>query len=93
MQETEGVDATSYQRYLLKARLQRDYPQLIFHQLDRKKQSELVFVDELSVGEAFEKSGETGAGQSSQSSQSETDKEMHLGSTAEIQKEVTLKEI
>ena len=36
VEETEGVDATNYQRYLLKARLQRHYPQLVFHQPDRK---------------------------------------------------------
>ena len=90
VQDTEGVDATNYRKYLLKARLRRDYPQLIFHQPDRKNQSELVFVQELSVGEAFEKSGETAT---SQSSQSETDEEMHLSSKAEQQKEVTLKEL
>ena len=32
VQETEGIDATNYRKYLLKARLQRDHPQLTFHQ-------------------------------------------------------------
>ena len=73
--------------------LQRDYPQLIFHRPDRKNQSELVFVEEWSVGEAFDISGETVVGQSSQSSQSETDEEIHLASTIGLQKEVTLKEL
>ena len=93
VQETEGIDATNYRKYLLKARLQRDYPQLIFHRPDRKNQSELVFVEEWSVGEAFDISGETVVGQSSQSSQSETDEEIHLASTIGLQKEVTLKEL
>ena len=91
VQEIEGIYATSYRKFRLKGMLQRDYPQLIFHQPSRKNQSELVFVEELSVGEVFEKSSpelETG-----QSSQSETDEEMRLGFTADLQKEVTLKEL
>ena len=93
VQETEGIDPTNYRKYLLKARLQRDYPQLIFHQPDRKNQSALVFVEEWSVRKAFDISGETVVGQSSQCSQSDTDEEIHLASTTGLQKEVTLKEL
>lgn len=91
VQETEGIDATGYRKFRLKARLQRDYPQLIFHRPSRKNQSEFVFVEEWSVGEAFEKSSPEL--ETAQSSQSETDEEMHLRWTADLQKEVTLKEL
>ena len=44
VQETEGIDATNYRKYLLKARLQRDYPQLIFHQPNRKKNKASLYL-------------------------------------------------
>lgn len=92
--ETEGSEATNNRRFCLKARLQRGCPQLIFHKPSRKNESSLVFVEELSVEEAFEKSTEEiMAGQSSQSSQSETDEEVHFSSIADLQEEVTLKEL
>ena len=49
--ETEGLDASNYRPTRLKTRLQRDYPQLVFHRPATRNQSELVFVQELSVGE------------------------------------------
>ena len=53
-----------------------------------------MFVEELSVGEAFENAHlELQTDQSSQSSQSEAGEEMHLGWTADIQEEVSLKEL
>ena len=81
-------------KFRLKARLQRDYPQLTFHQPSRKNQSELVFVEELPVGEAFKNAPlELQTDRSSQSSQSEAGEEMHLGWTADIREEVSLKEL
>ena len=50
-------------------------------------------MEEWSVGEAFDISGETVVGQGSQSGQSETDEEIHLASTIGLQKEVTRKEL
>ncbi|XP_028391978.1 uncharacterized protein LOC114516648 isoform X2 [Dendronephthya gigantea] len=50
----EKLDASNYRPTRLKARLQRDYPQLVFHRPATRNQSELVFVEELSVGEVAE---------------------------------------
>ena len=49
--ENEGLDASNYRPTRLKTRLQRDYPQLVFHRPATRNESELVFVEELSVGE------------------------------------------
>lgn len=53
----EKLDASNYCPTWLKTRLQRDYPQLVFHRPANRNQGEHVFVEELSVGEVAETCG------------------------------------
>ena len=87
--KTENLDASNYRPTRLKTRLQRDYPQLVFHRPATRNQSELVFVEELSVGEVAETCGTADEGASS--AESDDDEEM-ITETPFVQKEVTLKE-
>lgn len=47
--EHEGLDASKYRRYLLKQRLKKAYPQLVFFTPRKRSRCEIVFVDELSA--------------------------------------------
>lgn len=88
--KTEGLDASNYRPTRLKTRLQRDYPQLVFHRPATRNQSELVFVEELSVGEVAETWG-TADTEGASSADSDNDIEM-ITDTSTDKKEVTLKE-
>ena len=88
--KTEKLDASNYCPTGLKTRLQRDYPQLVFHRPATRNQSELVFVEELSVGEVAERRG---AADTDGASSGESDDDQEL--TPEFitnKREVTLKE-
>ena len=54
---TENIDASGYRVFRLKARLQRDFPELVFHRPQMRNQSEFVFVEEICVGDVVD-SGE-----------------------------------
>ncbi len=47
----ENIDASNFRAFRLKARLKRDFPQLVFHQPKNRNQSEFVYVEELSAGD------------------------------------------
>lgn len=85
--KTEELDASNYRPSRLKTRLQRDYPQLVFHRPATRNQSELVFVEELSVGEVAETCGTA----DSEGEESDGDEEIIIQPIVH-QKEVTLKE-
>lgn len=88
--KTERLDASNYRPTRLKARLQRDYPQLVFHRPIVRNRSELVFVEELSVGEVAETCG-TADTEGADSEEIDSDEEM-ISETPIDKKEVTLKE-
>eukprot|EP00112_Aurelia_sp_Birch-Aquarium-sp1_P021991 Seg6054.2 transcript_id=Seg6054.2/GoldUCD/mRNA.D3Y31 product="hypothetical protein" protein_id=Seg6054.2/GoldUCD/D3Y31 len=52
--EIEGIDASNFRSFRLKEKLQRDNPQLVFHQPKIRNQSEFVYVEELSAGDVAE---------------------------------------
>ena len=88
--ETEGLDASNYRPTRLKTRLQRNYPQLVFHRPATRNQSKLVFVEELSVGEVTETSG-TADTEGASLADSDSDEEMITDTPAD-KKDVILKE-
>ncbi len=88
--KTKNLDTSNYRPTRLKTRLQRDYPQLVFHHPVTRNQSELGFVEELSVGEVAETSG-TADTEGASSSENDSDEEMITGTLTD-EKEVTLKE-
>lgn len=97
VQITENIDASNYRVFRLKARLQRDYPQLVFHRPHARNQSQFVFVEEMSVGQFYE-SNVSNLEQSDKYSGSdqstETSEEMEIGyQEPALPKEVTLKEL
>ena len=74
--ETEGLDASNYHcPTQLKTRLQRNYPQLVFHRPATRNQSKFVFVEELSVGEVTETCG-TADTEGASLADSDSDEEM-----------------
>ena len=82
--KTEILDASSYQPTQLKTRLQRDYPPLVLHCPATRNQSELVFVEELSVGEVVETSDTVDTEVASDSY------EEMIAETSAVQRDVTL---
>ena len=54
VQEVELLDASNYRPFGLKRRLQKTYPQLVFHKPYVRNQSEFVFLEELSCGKDIE---------------------------------------
>jgi hypothetical protein len=73
--KTERFDASNYRPTRLKARLRRDYPQLVFHRHSARNRSELVFVEELSVDQVSENCG-TADSDGADSAESDSDKEI-----------------
>ena len=57
VQLTENIDASGYRVFRLKRRLQRDFPQLVFHRPQMRNVSEFVFVEEVCVADIVD-SGE-----------------------------------
>ncbi|XP_038062706.1 uncharacterized protein LOC119733191 [Patiria miniata] len=49
VKDTDGIDITSYKTTSLKRRLQLTFPQLCFHRPKDRRQSEIVFVDDIPV--------------------------------------------
>ena len=47
VKEVEGLDASSFRRFRLKERLQKLYPQLVFHTPKIRNQSEIVYTENL----------------------------------------------
>ena len=47
----EGVDASNFRRFMLKARLKMLYPQLVFHTPKIRNRSEMVYPENLSSGD------------------------------------------
>ena len=52
----EKCDASNYNVYRLKMRMRKTYPQLVFHMPSRRVLGELVFSENISVGEIAEES-------------------------------------
>ena len=49
--QVEGVDASNFRRFRLKARLKKLYPQLVFHTPKIRNRSEMVYPEDLSSGD------------------------------------------
>ena len=88
--KTEKLDASNYRPTQLKMRLQRDNPQLDFHRPATRNQRELVFVQELSVGEVVV-TWRTADTEGASSAESDSDDEM-IPKAPTNKKEVTLKQ-
>ncbi|XP_063049417.1 uncharacterized protein LOC134443711 [Engraulis encrasicolus] len=76
VQSSEGVDASTYRQDMLKKRLSRDFPQLVFHTAAKRNTSELVFAENLSTNAVLDllpSGAETT--QSSEMSQTDSDTE------------------
>ena len=62
VQLTENIDASGYRVFRLKRRLQRDFPQLVFHGPQMRNVSEFVFVEEVCVADIVDNSEYVPAG-------------------------------
>ena len=66
----------------MKLRLQKDYPQLVFHKPARKNENEIVYCSEVSVGKVVADSLDLSESSSNNNSGPETYDEVFLGESS-----------
>ncbi|XP_056277493.1 uncharacterized protein LOC130198366 [Pseudoliparis swirei] len=78
----EGLDASNYRQDMLRKRLARDFPQLVFHIPTKRNICELVFAETLSTGTLVDMLPYPSGAETTQSSElSQTDSETEKGTT------------